>query len=193
MSADALAPLIERLARARGIGDAYHSYKGELKHFTLTTKTAILRAMHCRVDDAAALETQIRESEAAHPVGLVGDVVVLRNGARAARINTPAVEQNALLRWKVDLENGGERSGEVRAWDLPERGSHQHDGRWFVLRDLALPSDLALGYHRLHLDLEFAGSESCPLIVTPGFGGQSHAAEAHRGQATRLRGGSGVF
>ncbi|HEX5162486.1 MAG TPA: 4-alpha-glucanotransferase [Steroidobacteraceae bacterium] len=167
MSADALAPLIERLARARGIGDAYHSYKGELKHFTLTTKTAILRAMHCRVDDAAALETQIRESEAAHPVGLVGDVVVLRNGARAARINTPAVEQNALLRWKVDLENGGERSGEVRAWDLPERGSHQHDGRWFVLRDLALPSDLPLGYHRLHLDLEFAGSESCPLIVTP--------------------------
>ena len=28
---------------------------------------------------------QIRESEAAHPVGLLGDVVVLRNGARAAR------------------------------------------------------------------------------------------------------------
>jgi hypothetical protein len=32
-----------------------------------------------------------------------------------------------------------------------------------------------------------------PLIVALGFGGQSHAAEAHRGQATRLRGGSGVF
>ena len=49
-------PLIERLARARGIGDAYHSYKGELKHFSLATKAAILRAMHCRLDDAAALE-----------------------------------------------------------------------------------------------------------------------------------------
>ena len=75
MAADALAPLIERLARARGIGDAYHSYKGELKHFSLRTKTAILRAMHCKVDDAFALEAEIRESEAAHPLGLLGDVV----------------------------------------------------------------------------------------------------------------------
>ena len=167
MSAEALASHIERLARARGIGDAYHTYKGELKHFSLATKTAILRAMHCRLDDATLLEAQIAESEAAHPVGLLADVVVLRNGARAARINTPAIEHNALLRWKVELEAGGERRGEVRAWDLPERGSHQQDGRWFVLRDLDLPADLPLGYHRLHLELEFAGTENCALIVTP--------------------------
>src|SRR6185503_18659492 len=120
-------PLIERLARARGIGDAYHSYKGELKHFSLATKSAILRAMHCRLDDAQVLEQQIRESEAAHPDGLLGEVVVLRNGARAARINTPAIEQNAMLRWTVTLESGGMRAGEVRAWELPERGAHQQD------------------------------------------------------------------
>ena len=160
MSADALTPLIERLARARGIGDAYHSYKGELKHFSLATKAAILRAMHCRLDDAAALEAQIRESEAAHPAGLLGDVVVLRNGARAARVNTPAIEQNAL----AALDGGARgrrrtRVGEVRAWDLPERGSHQQDGKWFVLRDLSLPADLPPGYHRLDIDLEYAGRE----------------------------------
>ncbi len=167
MSSDALDPLIERLARARGIGDAYYSYKGELKHFSLKTKAAILRAMHCRLDDAVALEAQIRESEAAHPEGLLGDSVVLRNGARAARINTPALEQNALLRWTVELEGGGERRGEVRAWDLPERGSHQEQGRWYVLRDLDLPLDLPPGYHRLHLEHELSGKESCPLLVTP--------------------------
>jgi len=165
---DELAPLIERLARARGIGDAYYSYKGELKHFTLTTKAAVLRAMHCRLDDAAGLNEQIRESEAAHPTSVLGDVVVLRNGARAARINTPAIDQNALLRWTVKLEGNGEvRSGEVRAWELPERGSFQQNGRWYMLRDLALPEDLPLGYHRLDIDLEFSGRESCPLIVTP--------------------------
>jgi 4-alpha-glucanotransferase len=162
-----LSPLIERLARARGIGDAYYTYQGELKHFTLTTKAAILRAMHCQLDDAQVLEAQIRAAEAAHPVGLVSDVVVLRNGARAARINTPAIEKNALLRWSVALEGGGERRGEVRAWDLPERGTYQQDGRWFVLRDLALPDDLPPGYHRLLLELELAGSETAPLIVTP--------------------------
>ncbi len=168
MAADALAPLIERLARARGIGDAYHSYKGELKHFSLRTKTAILRAMHCKVDDAFALEAEIRESEAAHPLGLLGDVVVLRNGARAARINTPAIDQNALLRWTVRFEQGGEVSGEVHCWDLPERGSYQQDhGPWFMLRDLPLPDDLPLGFHKLEIDLEFAGREACPLIVTP--------------------------
>ena len=168
MSAEELTARIERLARARGVGDAYHSYTGELKQFTLTTKAAILRAMHCRIDDAAALDAQIRESEAAHPVGLLGDVVVLRAGARAARVNTPAIEHNALLRWTVKFEGGGgTRSGEVRAWDLPERGSHQRDGKWYVLRDLPLPSDLHTGYHRLEIELEHAGREECALIVAP--------------------------
>jgi 4-alpha-glucanotransferase len=159
--------LIERLARARGIGEAYHSYKGELKHFTLETKAAILRAMHCRLDDSQELEAQIAESESVHPVGLLGDVVVLRVGSRAARINTPAIDQNALLRWRVVLEQGGERTGEARAWSLAERGAYERDGRWFMLRDLALPEDLPPGYHRLEIDLEFAGVESCPLIVAP--------------------------
>jgi len=167
VSSDGLTPLIERLARARGLGDAYYSYKGELKHFSLTTKAAILRAMHCQLDDAAVLQAQIDESESAHPQGLLGEVTVIRNGARAARVNTPAAEHNALLRWRVQLEDGGETSGEVRAWDLPERGSHSRDGRWWVLRDLPLPADLPPGYHRLEIDLEGAGRESCPLIVTP--------------------------
>jgi len=166
VSAEALTSLIERLARARGIGDAYHAYTGELKQFSLATKAAILGAMHCRLDDPRVLEAEILESEAAHPAGLLGDVTVLRNGTKVL-INTPAIEQNALLRWRVELEGGGERHGEARAWDLPERGSWQRTGRWFMLRDLALPANLPPGYHRLHLDLEFAGQESCPLIVTP--------------------------
>ncbi|MEO8062037.1 MAG: 4-alpha-glucanotransferase [Pseudomonadota bacterium] len=167
MSSDELTPLIERLARARGLGDAYHSYKGELKHFSLTTKAAILRAMHCQLDDVATLQAQIDESESMHPVGLLGEVAVLRSGARDVRVNTPAVEHNASLRWTVKLESGGEVSGEARSWDLPERGSHHRGGRWWMLRDLPLPADLPLGYHRLEIDLEGGGRESCTLIVTP--------------------------
>jgi 4-alpha-glucanotransferase len=167
VSTEDLAPLIERLARARGIGDAYHSYQGELRHFSLATKSAILRAMHCRLDDAAALDEQIRASEEVHPDGLLGGAAVLRSGMRTVRINTPAIENNALLRWRVELERGDERRGEIRAWDLPERGSYARAGQWFVLRDLPLPEDLPPGYHRLHLDLEFAGRDECPLIVAP--------------------------
>jgi 4-alpha-glucanotransferase len=167
VASDLLTTLVERLAKARGIGDAYYSYKGELKQFSLTTKAAILRAMHCQIDDVAALQLQIQESEATHPRGLLGGVIVSRVGARTARVNTPALEQNARLTWTVHLEGGGTRSGEVRAWDLPERGSHQQEGRWFVLRDLPLPTDLPAGYHRLEIELEFAGRESSALIVAP--------------------------
>ncbi|MEJ0084147.1 MAG: 4-alpha-glucanotransferase [Pseudomonadota bacterium] len=167
MSSDELTPLIERLARARGIGDAYYSYKGELKQFSLATKAAILHAMHCRLDDVAALRAQIGESESAHPEKLLGEVAVARAGACIVRVNTPAIEHNALLRWTVRLEGGKEITGEVRAWDLAERGSHNHAGRWWVLRDLPLPADVPPGYHRLEIDLELAGRESCPLIVAP--------------------------
>ena len=54
--------LIERLARLRGIGDAYHDYRGELKHFSLDTKAAILRAMGAQVDDDAALGGEVSQA-----------------------------------------------------------------------------------------------------------------------------------
>src|SRR6202521_6099089 len=55
--------IIERLARLRGIGDAYHDYRGELRHFTLETKKNLLRAMGCKVDDPAALGRELRDLE----------------------------------------------------------------------------------------------------------------------------------
>ena len=99
-------------------------------------------------------------------MGLLGDVAVARVDARVVRINTPAIEQNALVLWRVALEQGGECTGEIRAWSLPERGAWQRDGRWYMLRDLELP-ELPPGYHRLEVDLEFAGRESCTLIMAP--------------------------
>ena len=49
------AALIETVARLRGIGDAYHDYRGELKYFSLATKQAPLRAMGCPLDDRGCL------------------------------------------------------------------------------------------------------------------------------------------
>src|ERR1700688_2302742 len=64
-SADMDSTLIDRMARLRGVGDAYHDYRGELRHFSLKTKTDILRAMGCAVDDPAALAADLREAEMA--------------------------------------------------------------------------------------------------------------------------------
>jgi len=54
--------LLDQLARRRGIGDAYYDYRGELRHFSAATKTAILAAMGCNVTDAGAVEREIAAS-----------------------------------------------------------------------------------------------------------------------------------
>jgi len=56
------AEMIEQLARLRGIGDAYHDYRGELHYFSLQTKTDLLKAMGCDTRDPAALESQPRHA-----------------------------------------------------------------------------------------------------------------------------------
>ena len=151
-----LTPLIERLARARGIGDAYHSYKGELKQFSLATKAAILRAMHCRLDDAAALEAQIRESEAAHPSGLFGDVVVLRERCARRACEHARDRTERLVAMAVVLEDGG--GAQRRSARLGSAGARLASAGRSMVRAArsALPGDLPLGYHRLEVELEFA-------------------------------------
>jgi 4-alpha-glucanotransferase len=161
-----LATLVERLARARGIGDAYHTYQGELKHFTAATKAAILGAMHCRLDDAAALEAELAELETHAARNLLGEVAVVHGPNRGVIVNTPASQSNPLLRWTVKLEDGSQRSGEIRAWDVVERSHHHPGGRHCIRRELMLPG-LPMGYHELQIDLENAGKARCALIVAP--------------------------
>ena len=50
--------LLDQLARQRGIGDAYHNYRGDLVTISRETKTAILAAMGCPVDDATRVRTR---------------------------------------------------------------------------------------------------------------------------------------
>ncbi len=47
-----LESLLDQLARQRGIGDAYHNYRGDLLQIGRHSKTAILAAMGCPTTDA---------------------------------------------------------------------------------------------------------------------------------------------
>ena len=82
--------LIERMAAIRGLGDAYHDYRGELKVFSLETKIAVLRAMGCAVDDAAALAANFSELEVARWRNFLPPVAA----ARAARIVIDLMRRN---------------------------------------------------------------------------------------------------
>ena len=69
--------LIDKLARLRGIGEAYHDYRGELRYFTLQTKIGILRAMGCSPEDPAALAAEIGRLEDERQRGLVPSVAAV--------------------------------------------------------------------------------------------------------------------
>ena len=81
--------VIERLARLRGIGDAYNDYRGDLRHISLKTKTDILRAMGCAVTDPTALAAELSELESAR-----GTPIAARPGDGARRTHRRGLEHS---------------------------------------------------------------------------------------------------
>jgi hypothetical protein len=77
--------LLDQLARQRGIGDAYHNYRGDRVTISRETKSALLAAMGCPVNDATAIERALQEGEAARWRSLLPPVAVVFPGRRSAR------------------------------------------------------------------------------------------------------------
>jgi 4-alpha-glucanotransferase len=159
--------LLDQLARRCGIGDAYHNYRGELVWFSRETKTAILAAMGYPTDDAGAVEHALHQREAERWRTLLGPVTVVHPDKVEVTIAVAGNDLDRALDWRVELEGGGERRGRIRAGDLAEREGRELDGRWQTRRALALPDDLAHGYHSLHLTIDGGASAVSTLIVAP--------------------------
>jgi 4-alpha-glucanotransferase len=171
--------LIERLAHLRGVGDAYHDYRGELRHFSIKTKTDILRAMGCAVDDASALAAEVRRLELARYRGMLPAVGSIHGAAAGIDLNVPACESAASLTWTVNLEDGGRRNGRVSTADCVELGRGEVDGAWITRRRLPLPADLPPGYHELEVTLADIVAR-CSLLVSPARCHEPAAIEAGR-------------
>jgi 4-alpha-glucanotransferase len=158
--------VIDRLARLRGIGEAYHDYRGELRHFSLKTRRDILRAMGCPVDDAEKLAAELSELEIARWRQLLPPVATARGTRIGLDLNIAAREFGGALLWTVSLEDGGRRSGSVSSADCPELWRGEVEGAWITRRRFEVPVELPPGYHDLEISL--AGSVSrCPLILSP--------------------------
>jgi 4-alpha-glucanotransferase len=158
---------IERLANLCGIGDAYHDYRGELKHFTLDTKIGILRAMGCAVDDPAALAADLARHEIAGGAKLL-PLVAAAHGARIGLdINVAARDFGAALMWSVNLEDGSRHGGSVSTADCAEVWRGEVAGSWVTRRRFELPLDLPPGYHELRAAIAGRASDRCALIISP--------------------------
>jgi 4-alpha-glucanotransferase len=159
--------MIERLARLRGIGDAYHDYCGELKFFSIETKQALLRAMGCRVDDPAALAAELHRLEATRGLAFLPPVAAARGARVGIDINVSARDFGSALTWRVRCEDGSHRDGVISTADCPEVWRGDVEGSWITRRRLELPLDLPPGYHELQAGITGSAAECCLLVVSP--------------------------
>jgi 4-alpha-glucanotransferase len=158
--------LIERMARLRGIGDAYHDYRGELRYFSLKTKKDLLRAMGCAVDDEAALAQELSVLEVSRWRLLLPPIAAAHGSHIGLDVNVPARDFGASLAWTVNLEEGGRRDGAVSTADCREVWRGDVAGSWMTRRRLELPVALPPGYHELEVKLANATTR-CSLIISP--------------------------
>jgi 4-alpha-glucanotransferase len=159
--------LIERLARLRGIGDAYHDYRGELKYFSLDTKTALLRAMGCAVDEPASLALELKELETARWRKFLPPLAAARGARIGIDINVTAREFGSALMWTVHFEDGSRRDGVTSTADCPETWRGEVAGSWITRRHLALSFDFPPGYHELEARIAGGAADRCLLILSP--------------------------
>jgi 4-alpha-glucanotransferase len=159
--------LLESLARARGIGDAYHNYRGELNFFSAETKAGILRAMGCAVDDVQMLAAELGEIEFERFRKFLPPVATSRGARVGIDINVTAREFGAALVWSVKLEDGSRCDGATSSADCAELWRGEVAGGWITRRRFELPVDLPPGYHELEVKIAGGAPDRCLLIVSP--------------------------
>jgi 4-alpha-glucanotransferase len=159
--------LIDRLARLRGIGDAYYDYRGELRYFSRETKIDILRAMGCAVDDPTALAIELGQLEIDR-WGTLLPPIAAANGKRIGLdLNVSARDFGAALVWTVIFEQGERRGGVISTADCPEIWRGEVEGSWITRRRFELPLDLPPGYHELEVKIGTGSVSRCLVILSP--------------------------
>jgi len=143
--------LLDQLARRRGLGEAYHDYRGEWRPFSARTKTAILAAMGCKVTDADAIERELADLDEERWRSVLPPVCVLRPGRTAVVVALPADTLGEPLEWRISLADGHELTGRIGAGELGEVERRELDGRWLTRRALILPENLPPGHHTLRV------------------------------------------
>jgi 4-alpha-glucanotransferase len=161
------ATVIERLARLRGVGDAYHDYRGELRFFSLESKAAILRAMGSPVDDALALAEELRRLEDERYRALLPAVAASNSARIGVDLNISARDFGSSLMWAVNLERGGRHTGTHSTADCPELWRGEVGGSWITRRRFELPIELPPGRHELELRIGAGAASRCVLVISP--------------------------
>lgn len=180
---------LDRLADAVGLLSDYEDAWGNRREVPEETKRRLLAAMGFPVTDPATLAEALRDVEEAPWRRLLPPFLILRDGTavRPVPLALPRAQDDALLRWRLEQEDGSVRAGECRARELAVAATRHIDGGEIAMRHLVLPIDLPDGYHRLRVSGP-SGAAECLLVGAPATCHLPEAMRAGRvwGLATQL-------
>lgn len=170
-----LAPSLVELARRYGIATEYEDWSGRRVPVPRTTLVAVLAALGVAADDEQERNVALAATKRSHWARRLPATVVGRAGEQT-RFWAHVTHGDPAEVW-LQLEDGTVRR-DIRQVDnfTPP---FNLDGRWVGEASFVLPTDVPLGYHRLHL--RSAGSEtSGALIMTPDWLGLPERLGARR-------------
>ncbi|MDM4142855.1 MULTISPECIES: 4-alpha-glucanotransferase [Mycobacterium] len=170
-----LAPSLIELARRYGIATEYEDWSGRRVRVAETTLKAVLGAFGVAADNEQERNAALTAKLRSHWARRLPPTIVGRTGEQI-RFWAHVTHGDPAEVW-LQLEDGTVRDGveQVDNFTPP----FDLDGRWVGEASFLLPSDLPLGYHRVHLrsgDCE----TSTALIVTPDWLGLPERLGARR-------------
>ena len=135
---------LRRLAEAHGVSTEYWDYQGHYAAPSQETLEAVLAAMGVRASTQEEIATSLKEVELAPWRRVLPPSVVVRGGA--SHVLVVHVPDGAVVRAKVDLEDGGVRRL-AQAEDWTPAPAREVDGVLTSQASFVLPKDLPLGWH----------------------------------------------
>lgn len=163
MSADKLPSALERLARRKDVLVRYKDGFQRQRSASPDSLIAILRELGAPIESLADAQRALFETDLAQWRTLAPPVCVSWDGAGiSVALRLPEAQAPEYVAWKLQLENGEERSGRTAVADLTNTRRVEIGRERFAAKRLQLREALPAGYHRLRLA---AGALSAEVTV----------------------------
>ena len=159
---------LDRLCDLSGIASDYTDIWGKVHHTSDATRIALLKAMGV-IEDEVGVDAALLLREERSWRRALAPVAVLRDDALPYQWEICCDARAAAVphRWRLTLEGGEVRSGEVTPQSLPRAAEREVDGVLRVRFTLEWHEQLPAGYHSFALERAGDADATLTLIVAP--------------------------